>query len=72
MSISTYNERDEQLIVKNVIASCKDVTKLSAKAYTFLMLCSGFIAHYNQAGFIDFYSDGALKRDILKFQRFNQ
>jgi hypothetical protein len=72
MTISTYTERDEQLIVKNIIAACKDITKLSAKGYKFLMLCSGFIAHYNRDGFIDYYQDESLKQDILQYQRQNQ
>jgi hypothetical protein len=72
MPINIYTERDEALIVKNVIAACKDITKLSPNAYTFIMLCSGFIAHYDRDGFIDYYRDGSLKRDILQYQRQNQ
>ena len=75
MALSTYTERDEALIVKNILAAATEsICKLSSKSYTFLSLCSGFIAHYNKEGFIENYSNyaGELRRDILQYQRQNQ
>lgn len=50
-----------------------DISKLTRKAYNFIMLSVGFIAHYNLEGFRGYYSDVEhLKRDILKYQNLNQ
>ena len=68
-SIST---RDQALIVKNVLAACKDITKLNKRGYDYLNLCSGFIAHYNLNGFISHYSDYSLIADIEANARANQ
>lgn len=43
----------EQVIKK------KDINKLTKDAYNFTMNMSGFIAHYNQGGFMDNYSNVA-------------
>lgn len=59
-------------IVKNVLAACKDVTKLNRTGYSFLYLCSGFIAHYDLHGFIQNYKEESLKDDILQYQAINQ
>jgi hypothetical protein len=65
-------ERQKTLIVNNVLAACKDITKLNGTGYNFLYLASGFIAHYNRFGFMDYYSDGSLAQDILNNARNNQ
>jgi len=66
-------EKQQLTISKNVIAACKDINKLSAAGYEFLYLCPGFIAHYDRAGFIDYYREpGSLQRDIQDNGRFNQ
>jgi len=61
-------------IVNNVIAACRDITKLNKTGYDFLYLASGFIAHYNRAGFIGHYYDkpGSLQADIEANARANQ
>ena len=56
--------RQQQLISKNILAACKDITKLNKSAYNFLNTCSGFIAHYDLNGFIAHYSDCSLEDDI--------
>jgi len=66
-------EPEKNLIVKNVMAACYDITKLNPKGYDFLHLSIGFIAHYNLRGFCDYYkTPGHLTGDILKFQDMNQ
>lgn len=64
--------RQKQLITKNVLAACKDITKLNKTGYNFLYLASGFIAHYNLQGFIAYYSEHSLEADIDRNARFNQ
>ena len=61
-------------IVNNVIAACRDITKLNKTGYDFLYLASGFIAHYNRAGFIGHYygKPGSLQADIEANARQNQ
>ena len=65
-------ERQETLIVNNVIKAVKDIENLNKTGYNFLYLCSGFIAHYNLGGFKAFYSDESLKKDIIEFLSMNQ
>jgi hypothetical protein len=60
-------------IVNNVIAACRDITKLNKTGYDFLYLASGFIAHYDINGFKAHYSEpGSLQRDIEDNARSNQ
>jgi hypothetical protein len=58
--------RQKQLIAKNVLAACKDITKLNKTGYNFLSQACGFIAHYDLQGFIAHYSyvEGSLQADI--------
>lgn len=50
-----------------------DIDKLTKAAYNFIMLSSGFIAHYDINGFKSVYEDVDLfKQDILSNQRMNQ
>lgn len=62
-------------IVNNVAKVIKtgNIELLSKQAYNYLYLCSGFIAHYNWAGFKDYYADTAtLKADILANEESNK
>lgn len=60
-------------IVSNVLAACKDISKLNRTGYGFINLASGFIAHYNLEGFKAAYSEpGSLQRDIEANARQNQ
>lgn len=43
--------KQQDLIYKNVIRACEDISKLNGTGYKYLYLCSGFIAHYNIHGF---------------------
>ena len=58
-------ERQKKLIINNVVKACNDITKLNGTGYNFLYLASGFIARYNLAGFIDYYTRHDLLSDIL-------
>jgi hypothetical protein len=66
------SDKDKQLIVKNVLAACKDINKLNKRGYNFLYLANGFIAHYNLHGFKSYYIDNDLKSDILFNKSNNQ
>ena len=72
MSLNPLTERQKTLIVNNVVKACKDITSLNRAGYNFLYLASGFIAHYDLHGFIDFYSYVNLKNDIIGFAGQNQ
>ena len=73
MSLTPLTERQKTLIVNNVVAACKDINKLNQTGYKFISLASGFIAHYDLYGFIDFYSHCvSLRNDIIGFANSNQ
>ena len=60
-------------IVRNVLAACKDISKLNRTGYGFINLASGFIAHYDLNGFKSYYDEpGSLQRDIEAYARQNQ
>ena len=65
MSITPFTERQQTLIVNNVVNACKNIESLNKTGYKFINLACGFIAHYNLNGFIDYYSRHDLKSDIL-------
>lgn len=76
MDALTIKEQD--LIYKNVIKACSDISKLNKRGYNYLYLCSGFIAHYNINGFIAHYDDegfftqASLEKTILENEQANQ
>lgn len=70
--LTPLTSRQITLIVNNVVAACSGITKLNKNGYNFLYLASGFIAHYDLHGFIDYYTDESLREDILQFQSRNQ
>ena len=70
--IEPLTERQKALIVSNVVKACQDITKLNKTGYKFIHLASGFIAHYNLGGFIDYYQGNSLKADIFNFKGMNQ
>jgi hypothetical protein len=70
--MTPLTERQKTLIVNNVLAACKDINKLNGTGYNFLYLASGFIAHYNRYGFIDYYTRESLTQDIIDNARINQ
>jgi hypothetical protein len=70
--MTPLTSREQQLITKNILAACKDITKLNKRGYHFLYLASGFIAHYNLGGFIAYYSKRSLQNDIERNMRNNQ
>jgi hypothetical protein len=73
MAIQALTDKEQNLILKNVVAACCDIGKLNKRGYTFLYLASGFIAHYNLDGFKEAFGNGAaLRRAILSNQQNNQ
>jgi len=69
--IEPLTQRQQDLIVKNVLAACKDISKLNSTGYNFLYLANGFIAHYSIHGFKDFYDRHSLVYDILNNKKSN-
>lgn len=70
--LTPITDREKSLIVKNVVAACKDIHKLNKRGYGFLYVASGFIAHYNLGGFIDYYTRHSLADDIANNSATNQ
>ena len=70
--MTPLTERQKTLIVSNVVKAVKNIDNLNRTGYNFLYLESGFIAHYDLNGFIDFYSYVNLKNDIIGFAGQNQ
>jgi hypothetical protein len=64
--IKLKTENQVTSIVNNVVAACKDITKLNKTGYDYIYLASGFIAHYNLHGFIAHYSENSLELDIVR------
>ena len=63
--IAFITERQKTLIVNNIVAACKDITKLNRTGYNFIYQASGFIAHYDICGFINEYQNEDLKSEII-------
>jgi len=72
MALVPMTEKEKVLTTKNVLAACKDVTKLNKRGYDFLYQAAGFIAHYNLNGFIDYYTQNDLASDIKEYAEWNQ
>lgn len=75
MPITLHTPRQTDLIVSSIrkVMNTGDIDNLTGLAYKFLMLSSGFIAHYNLGGFRDYYADvEALRFDIQRNQGNNQ
>jgi hypothetical protein len=70
--MTPLTNREKQLIAKNILAACKDITKLNKRGYDFINMASGFIAHYNLQGFIAYYSEHSLQENIERNARNNQ
>jgi hypothetical protein len=64
-SQKAWRAYNAEKIVKNVkeVLTSGDINKLRRSTYDFLYLMSGFIAHYNHGGFMDYYND---TRDLLR------
>ena len=69
--MQTIPKRDQDLIVKNLVAACKDIRKLNSRGYGFIYLASGFIAHYNIHGFMAAHESPGLLRDCILDNRAN-
>jgi len=72
MASVPMTEKEKVLTIKNVVAAIKDITKLNKRGYNFLNQSTGFIAHYNMYGFIDYYSNWPLVSDIMANAEMNQ
>jgi len=63
--MTPLTERQQTLIVNNIVRACKNIEDLNKTGYRFINQACGFIAHYDLYGFRDAYSaPGSLARDI--------
>ena len=70
--MTPYTETQQKRIAANIVKACKDITQLSPQGYNFIYQANGFIAHYDRAGFIDYYSRHSLQADIERNASANQ
>jgi hypothetical protein len=71
--LEPFNAGEERKIIRDCVKAADTIETLTDRAYRFLNLSSGFIAHYNKWGFMTHYrKPGSLKRDILTCQNHNQ
>ena len=69
--LTPLTQRQQDLIVANVVQAVKDIEALNSTGYNFLYLASGFIAHYSINGFKGHYTTYSLEKDILDNARSN-
>jgi hypothetical protein len=73
--LALRTERQITLIVNSFkrVFEKRDIEQLTKQAYNFIMLSSGFIAHYSLYGFRNYYKDvGSLENDIIEYASANQ
>jgi hypothetical protein len=71
--LEPFSIEEEQRIIRDCVKAANNIEAMTDRAYRFLNLSSGFIAHYNKWGFMGYYREpGSLKRDILVHQKNNQ
>lgn len=70
--LKPYTERQKTIIVNNIVKAVQDINQLNKAGYAFVYLASGFIAHFNLYGFIEYYQHRDLKQDLINNKRQNQ
>jgi hypothetical protein len=71
--LEPFSIEEEQRIIRDCVKAANNIETLTDKAYRFLNLSSGFIAHYDRFGFMEHYREpGSLKQGILAHQNHNQ
>jgi hypothetical protein len=71
--LEPFSIEEEQRIIRDCVKAANNIETLTDKAYRFLNLSNGFIAHYDRFGFMDNYREpGRFKKDILDYQNQNQ
>ena len=70
--LTKMTSKEMHLTIKSVVAAVKDIEAINSRAYDFLYLASGFIAHYNIDGFCDYYRAVSLRDEILRNQDANR
>jgi hypothetical protein len=63
--LKSLTPKQQESIVKNVVAAVNNIENLNKTGYSFINLSNGFIAHHNLYGFIGHYQEHDLKSDIL-------
>jgi hypothetical protein len=71
--LGPFGVKEEQKIIRDCVKAVSNIETLTRRAYRFLNLSNGFIAHHDKRGFMDHYREpGSLKRDVLAYQNHNQ
>jgi hypothetical protein len=73
MALQPRSPEEEQKIIRDCVKAARDIKSMTDRAYNFLYLSCGFIAHYNKFCFMEHYEEpGSLKKAIFEYQRYNQ
>lgn len=72
--LEPLSDKARETLLKNlVLVTTRDIDKLFVKAYQFIHICCGFIAHYNIQGFMAEYGTANNLADaILRNRQMNQ
>jgi hypothetical protein len=71
--LEPFSAEEEQKIIRDCVKAANNIEDMTDRAYRYLYLSSGFIAHYDKGGFKEYYCEpGSLKKDILEYQWDNQ
>jgi hypothetical protein len=73
MASKLFSPEEERKIISDCVKAANNIHTMTKKAYHYLYLCDFFIAHNNQLGFMENYSEpGSLKQDLFSYQKDNQ
>jgi hypothetical protein len=73
MAIPPCGPEEARKIIRDCVKAAKEIRSMTDRAYKFLYLADGFIAHCDKQGFAEYYEEpGSLKKDIFDYQRENQ
>jgi hypothetical protein len=66
--LQPMSEKEKELTIKACVNACKNINTLNKRSYQFIMLSSGFIAHYNINGFkAVFNAPEELKNAVIRY-----
>jgi hypothetical protein len=73
MALIPCSPEEEQKVIRDCVKAARDIKSMTDRAYKYLYLAGGFIAHFNKLGFMEHYEEpGSLKKAIFEYQRENQ
>jgi hypothetical protein len=66
MAIQRYSPEEEQKVIRDCVKAARDIKSMTDRAYKFLYLSDGFVAHFDKQGFAEYYEEpGSSRKDIF-------